>query len=134
MKLLLLETAAWFTVVVACGLVATACPPSPVVPSPDADAVAPPPTPVASPDATPPAGVGDCASACAAMASAGCVVLADCAQKVCQVNADPRFKHYDVVCLTQAKTAADVRKCGADCSPAAPTTGAVQHVPVGPMF
>jgi hypothetical protein len=108
-----LEFAAWCVVVGACVFLATACPPSPVVPPPDAtDAIAP---PSAFGDANwPPAGT--CDSACAAMQLAGCVVLSDCARVMCQANSDPRFKHYDVGCLSLAKTVVDVRKCGSDCS------------------
>lgn len=90
----------------------TACPPSPLSPPPDADAVA----PVVTIDAAPTPGAS-CDTACAAMQRAGCVVLPNCARTMCAANADPKFKHYDVVCITGAKTVADVVRCGADCSP-----------------
>jgi hypothetical protein len=113
-----LEFLGWCAVVGACILMGSGCPqtPTPVVPPPDAaDAIAPPPPAVI--DATPPVG---CDSACAAMQLAGCVVLSDCASTMCRVNTDPRFMHYDVGCLSRAKTVADVRKCGSDCSVVTP--------------
>jgi hypothetical protein len=124
-KLMLLETLAWSVLVISCCVIATACPPSaPVVPSPDADAIAPPaPTPPPTP-APPPAGgdaapalATDCAAACVAIAAAGCLALADCPRVLCMANADPRFRHYDTACLMRARTPAAVRACGADCSP-----------------
>ena len=106
MKLIILETAAWTLVVVSCVVLATACPPStPVLPSPDADALAPPPP-------------SDCAGACAGLQRAGCVTLSDCPRVMCQANADPHFTHYNLACLANVKTMADVHACGADCTPA----------------
>lgn len=112
------EFTAW-CFAVSLGFAIAACPPNPVTPPPDADAVAPlPPVPVeaAPPAPTPSPPASSCDSACAAMQLAGCVVLPDCAKTMCQANSDPKFKHYDVACLSRARTVADVRACGTDCS------------------
>lgn len=54
-------------------------------------------------------------AACDAMAHVGCVVLSDCARVMYQANSDPRFLHYDLVCITHALTPDGVRTCGASC-------------------
>jgi hypothetical protein len=97
----------------AVGVFAAACPPNPqTAPGPDAaDAFIPPAPPASAPDAT----IIDCTSACAAMARVGCLVLSDCAQVVCAINADSKFKHYDLACLTHVLVRSDVVACGADC-------------------
>ncbi len=93
---------------VAIGLL-NACPQSPVAPPPpDAtDAIAPP----VAVDAS----IASCQTACAAMARVGCTVLSDCSKIMCMANADPRFKHHDVACLSHALVPSDVRNCGTDC-------------------
>jgi hypothetical protein len=90
------------------GVFVAACPtpPTPVAPGPDAaDAVAP------ATDAS----IASCQTACDAMKRVGCAVLSDCAATICKVNADPRFAHYNLGCLTKALVPADVAACGADC-------------------
>ena len=87
-----------------------ACPPNPVTPPIDAaDAKA--------FEASPPsdATTADCQSACDALARVGCKVLPDCAATVCKVNADPRFRHIDLVCVTHALTPMDVMACNVGC-------------------
>jgi hypothetical protein len=102
------------------GVVFAACPPTPppiAAPGPDAaDAFTPPPVVPDAAMTVPDATVADCALACAAMKRVGCKVLVDCAQVVCAANADPRFKHYNLLCLTHALVPSDVWACGADCA------------------
>lgn len=43
-------------------------------------------------------------------------VVSDCAAKLCAVNADPRFVHYDITCLTNAATPDAVANCGMSCT------------------
>jgi hypothetical protein len=59
-----------------------------------------------------------CQTACDAVRKVGCKEgsISNCAAKLCQINADPRFKHYDVACLTSATTPQLVRACGVDCT------------------
>lgn len=108
-----------------------ACPPLPSAP----DAAPPTPTsvdaapavdaspkPDASPfgDATPAdAARSPCQATCDALRRAGCRegAVSDCAAKICQVNADPRFLHYNVTCLQTASTPANVAACGGQCTP-----------------
>jgi hypothetical protein len=92
-------------------------PPLPIVPQVDAtDALAPPAPPKPTPTTPPlPPVVNDCSAACANMAAVGCKVLPDCARVMCAANADPRFHHYDVVCLSGATTKAAVLGCGEEC-------------------
>jgi hypothetical protein len=120
MKKLWLEFAAWCVVVCAFALVIVACPPSPVVPTPDADAVAPPPVvwmdaAVVMVDASPSTPEG---AACNAMAVVGCREgkMVDCAATIRKINADPHFVHSDVKKLSAAKTADDVRAAGTSCT------------------
>jgi hypothetical protein len=84
----------------------------PVVPTQDAaDAVAPSQTVDAR-------SVVTCASACATMARFRCAqgLMLDCASSMCEVNADPRFRHYNLGCITAAQSALQVRGCGIDCT------------------
>lgn len=70
-------------------------------------------------DATPPAPPKpSCDTACASMRKNGCKEgsISNCATKLCTINADPRFKHYDVACLTAATTPAAIANCGAGCT------------------
>lgn len=114
-RLVALWTSAAFLVAFATGMsFLSACPPAPILPVQDAaDAVAPP-VPALL-DA--PTGV-TCASACATMARFGCVQgrMSDCASSLCEVNADPRFRHYNLGCITAAQNALQVRGCGIDCT------------------
>lgn len=59
-----------------------------------------------------------CQTACDAVRKVGCKEgnISNCAAKLCQINADPRFKHYDVACLSSATTPQLVRACGVDCT------------------
>jgi hypothetical protein len=57
----------------------------------------------------------DCEAACAAMDRAGCVTQVDCARVMCAANSDPRFTHYNTVCLEQAARPSDVAVCGVTC-------------------
>ena len=98
-------------------------PPSTVVDASDAFAPPTPTTDGAFDDDSPAtsadsAAVVSCASACAAMKTAGCKegAIADCARVVCQANADPHFKHYNLSCLSKAMTTAAVRACGGECT------------------
>jgi len=122
-KEIILRSAVLAVLPVIGGFIVAACPPSvgPVAPGPDADAVAPwldaaPAVEAAPPVALDAAGA-TCQTACDAMAHAGCTVLSDCARVLCTTNADPRFRHVDLGCLTNAKTAAAVAVCGAKCTP-----------------
>jgi len=99
-----------------------ATPPSTVVDASDAFA---PPAPTTdgafdddSPATTDSAIVASCASACAAMKTAGCKegAIVDCARVICAANADSHFKHYNLACLSKAMTTAAVRACGGECT------------------
>jgi hypothetical protein len=70
-------------------------------------------------DAAPPAPASPCQGACDGLKRAGCREgnIADCANKICQINADPRFVHYNVTCLQNATTPASVAACGGQCTP-----------------
>jgi len=76
---------------------------------PVADSTPPAPTPPPKPS---------CQTACDAVRKVGCKEgnISNCAAKLCQINADPRFKHYDVACLSSATTPKLVRACGVDCT------------------
>jgi hypothetical protein len=107
-----------FTFVLA--LIVGACTPIaplPVVPFDASDARAPIPAPTTAPD-SPSAGpppTADCEAACANIAQVGCLTELDCARVLCSVNADPRFRHYDLACLIHAMMPSDVAVCGLDC-------------------
>lgn len=57
--------------------------------------------------------------ACSAMRAAGCRegAIADCAAVLERVNSDPHFAHFDLGCLSSAKSAAAVKACGMSCTP-----------------
>jgi hypothetical protein len=100
------------------------CPPSQPAATPDAsDAAidAAPPLPPVSVDSapTPPQPTSVCQPACDRLKLAGCRegTLPDCARVVCNINADPHFKHINLACMQTASTPAAVRACGADCTP-----------------
>lgn len=108
----------YFTFVLA--LTLQGCPPvAPPTPPPiDAsDARAPIPDPTTPPDApgAGPTASADCETACANIASVGCITEPDCARVLCATNADPRFKHYDLGCLERAMLPSDIAVCGLDC-------------------
>jgi hypothetical protein len=86
--------------------------PTPIAPPIDAaDAIAPPkPPPAPLPDV-----VNDCTAACTNLAAIGCKTLPDCAVVMCTANSDPRFHHYNTICLAGATTRADVVICGERC-------------------
>ena len=88
--------------------------PAPTVDATPTPAVDSAPAPVV--DAGPPS---PCQGACDALKRSGCREgkIADCANKICQINADPRFQHYNVTCLQNATTPANVAACGGQCTP-----------------
>jgi hypothetical protein len=98
-------------------LVGCTPPPGPVAPSVDAtDAVAPPkPQPPPPSLEAGPEVVNDCTAACKNLAAIGCKTLPDCAVIMCTANSDPRFHHYNTLCLAGATTRTDVTNCGERC-------------------
>jgi hypothetical protein len=109
----------YFTFVLAAAVLGCAPLPPPPAPVPfdasDARAPIPPPTTAPdSPNAGPPASA-DCEAACLEIDKVGCMTEPDCARVLCEVNADPRFRHYDLGCLKRAMLSSDIAVCGLDC-------------------
>jgi hypothetical protein len=58
-------------------------------------------------------------TACAHLRTAGCRegTISNCPRVLAEINADPHFTHYNLVCLSTADGASAVRRCGVDCTP-----------------
>lgn len=95
----------------------TPLPPPAPVPFDASDARAPIPAPTTAPD-SPNAGPtpsADCEAACLEIDKVGCLVEPDCARVLCEVQNDPRFRHYDLACIIRAMMPSDIAVCGMDC-------------------
>ena len=106
----------YFTFVLMLGLIGCTPLPAPTpVPFDASDARAPIPAPTTAPSDVGVTASADCEAACANIDHVGCLTELDCARVLCEVNADPRFRPYDLACLKGAMLPSDIAVCGLDC-------------------
>lgn len=59
-----------------------------------------------------------CQTACGRLNAVGCKegTMADCAQVLCAINAEPIFEHYNLPCLATATDVIAINACGGPCT------------------